>query len=144
MRQINGAGVGTDTVEVVPDACHLVNRIEKYLGWQPPGVIAGIVLLVVLVMRSRFRGKLIDTAVEKGTDKVFNVELVLDKITGQSIEQLWIGRRIRFTLIIHFVIQTAAKEMAPHAVNQRASEEGIIWPRHPVYQSMAGILLRFE
>src|SRR6185295_1656366 len=82
--EIDGPSGAGDVAEAGFAARGLVEGIEEHFRNHPAGVEAGEVLPVVFIRFAWLRGKLIDLATDDRADDVLDVELVIEKILGQS------------------------------------------------------------
>src|SRR5262249_4356422 len=119
-----------------------VDGVKQHLGRQPARQGVRVVDLVVLIPLIGGDGVLIDARLANRPHDLLGVEAALDKLLGQTVEELRIARRVAGADIIHWLDEPNAEQVAPNAVDVALGEVWILFGSRPPGELLAARPLR--
>ncbi len=69
-----------------------------------------------------------------------HIELVDDKILGQGIQKLVVGRGVGIAEIVDRIDDAASHHMKPDAIDHAPREESVIGARNPICENLPAVL----
>ena len=105
----------------------LIHRIEQDFRPEAPRIKSRKIVSIRPVVFIGHGAQLVSRRSGDRVDELLKVIAAADKVPGQRVEQLLVGRGVGVAHIVLGIDQAAAKEMFPISIDQRAREETILF-----------------